>query len=178
MAVSNESSNSALTVFALLLIILGIVGIFLFLIPKKADFDENSAFFVQKQNEIAGLKNQLADFRRVEAEFEGSEVTKMEILSMIPDSVNQDGIIRSLSDTANKNDVLINSVSFGTRAGRDVDSQVATINLNVTGTHANLIKFIEEIENSRRKFRINTISLQMLEARLENMSITLEAFYL
>lgn len=178
MAVSNQSSQNTRLIIALILIIVSIVGIFFFLIPKKTDFEESNDLLAQSQTELNRLKTQLIDLQEVEKSFEGSEVTRKDILNLIPADINQDGIINALSEIAANNQTSINSVSFSTGAGRDLDVQVVTINLNVTGTHDNLIRFLEGIENSSRKFRVKTISLQILASKLENMSITLEAFYL
>lgn len=178
MAVSNESSHNTRIIIALIMIIVSVAGIFLLLIPKKTEFDENTTNLAQKQAELSRLKSQLVSFQEVETSFEGSEVTRKDILNFIPEKINQDDIINALSEIASDNQVSINSLSFGTGAERDLDVQVVTINLNVTGMHSNLIKFLEGIEGSGRKFRVNTISLQILSSGLENMSITLEAFYL
>lgn len=177
MAVTSKSTFNIRIIAALLLIALGIAGIFLFLIPKKGEFDENKILLTQKQSELSRLKTQLVEFQNVESEFEGSEVTMNDILNLIPQNIEQDKIIEELSDIASDNEVSLNSVSFGTGTGRDLDLQVVTMTLNITGTHTNLINFIEGLEDSGRKFNIKTLSLQMLENRLENMSINVECYH-
>jgi Tfp pilus assembly protein PilO len=177
MAVANQSSVNIRVIISLILIAAGIAGIFLLLMPKQAEFDENKTLLAQNRTELNRLSSELVELQQVESTFEGSEVTRNDILNMIPRGINQDGIIETLADVASENEVSINSVSFGTGAGREVDLQVVTITLNLTGIHNNLIDFLEGVEDSSRKFKVNTISIQMLENRLENMSVNLEAYY-
>jgi len=174
----SKSSFKFSTLAAVFLLIAVIAGLTVFVLPLKAQYDENNTKLSQKEVEINTLKSQLADLQNLESSFTGSEVTQKDVLNLIPQGVNEDKVITILAKAADDNEVSLNSLSFSLGQGKDTDSQVLNISLNISGGRQDLLKFLGSLETASRKFRVNTISIQSLENNLENMSINVEAFFL
>jgi len=174
----SRSSFKVSTLAAVLLLIGVIIGISVFVLPLKAKFDETSLVLNQKEIEINTLKTQLSEIQALEAGFTGGEVTQMDVLNLIPQGVNEDKVITALAKSADETEVTLNSLGFSMGQGKDVDSQVLNVTLNVSGGRQPLLKFLGKLETAPRKFRVNTITIQSLENNLENMSVNLEAFFL
>ncbi len=176
---STETTSSAgKTILSLILLIVAVAGLFLFVFPKKEAFDEAIEEISQKEAELNRTKNALSKLQSVESSFEGSEVTQKDVLISIPDSLQQEKIIKTLAKHSEENEATINSLSFGLTNNRDGDFSVLSITTNISGTHRNIIKFLEALEGDSRKFSVNTMSVQVLENGLENMSLNIEAYYL
>jgi hypothetical protein len=174
----SRSSFKVSTLAAVILLIAVIVGISAFVLPLKAKFDETSSALNKKDVEINILKTQLSEIQALEASFTGGEVTQMDVLNLIPQGVNEDKVINALARSADETEVSLNSLGFSMGQGRDVDSQVLNITLNVSGSRNGLLDFLAKLETAPRKFRVNTITIQSLENNLENMSVNVEAFFL
>ena len=174
----SKSSFKFSTLAAVFLLIAVIAGLSIMVLPLKAQYDENNSNLNQKEAEISTLKSQLSELQALESSFTGSEVTQKDVLNLIPQGVNEDKVISILAKAADEEEVTLNSLSFSTGQGRDTDSQVLNINLNISGRRQDLLDFLEQLETASRKFRVNTISIQSLENNLENMSINVEAFFL
>lgn len=175
---SQNSSSSGKTILALILLVIAVAGLFLFVFPKKESFDGAVDTIAEKEMELSRAKNALSKLQSVEDSFEGSEVTQKDVLISIPDSLQQEKIIKTLAKHSEENETTINSLSFGLINNRDGDFSILSITTNISGTHRNIIKFLEALESDSRKFSVNTMSVQVLENGLENMSLTIEAYYL
>lgn len=173
-----QTSFNIKTILALILLVVATAGLFLFVFPKKDSFAQLQTDISQKQTELTRLQNELTKLQSLEDSFEGSEVTEKDVLNSIPDEVQQGDVIKTLAKYSEENEATINSLSFGLSTSRDGSFSTFTITTNVSGTHRNLIRFLEALENDSRKFSVNTMSVQVLENGLENMSINIDAYYL
>lgn len=173
-----QSSFNITTVLALVLLVASVAGLFLFVFPKKDSFDQLKTDLTQKETQLNRVKNELSKLQAVEDSFKGGEVTQKDVLNLIPDNVAQGDIIRTLAKLSEENESTINSLSFGISNNKDGSYSVLSITTNVSGTHSNLIKLLRALEKDARKFSVNTMSVQVLENGLENMSLNIEAFYL
>jgi len=178
MNVQENTNSNGKTILGVIILITVVVGIFMFLLPKKNEFNTNSTQLIQKQTELTKLKTQLSKIENLESEFSGGEVTKKDFLYLIPNDVEQDQVIETLAKISDDNKVAINSMSFGLGLDSNSGINMLNITLNVSGAHQNLIAFIENLENGGRKFKVETLSVQILENRLENMSISIKSYFL
>ncbi|MCD6109905.1 type 4a pilus biogenesis protein PilO [bacterium] len=174
----NKSNSSVVTIIALLLLIVATVGLFIFVFPKKDSLNKLAVDIAQKQVELNKSKSQLAKLQSVKDSFKGGEVTQKDVLNLVPDNVEEGKIIRTLANHSKENEITINSLSFGINNNKDGDYSILSVTTNLSGTHRNLIKFLQSLEKDGRKFSINTMSVQVLENGLENMSLNISAFYL
>ncbi|MFC1655763.1 hypothetical protein ACFL3C_02755 [Patescibacteria group bacterium] len=174
----NNSKFKTSTLIGLVLIVVAVVGIFLFLMPVKGSFDAGGTNLLQKQTQLNGLKTKLSSLQAVESSFKGSEVTQIDVLNYVPESIEQGNVIKALAKLADDNEVSLNSLSFSLGLNRELDINTLTVTTNISGKHQSLIEFIEGLETNGRKFNIKNLSVQTLENRLENISLTIEAFSL
>ena len=172
----NSFGFSSLLSVVLLIVLIG--GVYLFVLPSKDAYDKNAQALAQKQTQLETYKSDLSKVQSLETSFTGSEVTQKDILNLIPQGMRQDLIIDLLAKTADETQISLNSLSFGVSQGSQLEAGVVTVTMNVSGTHNDLLKFIGGLEVSSRKFLLKTISVQTLENRLENMSITMDAYYI
>lgn len=173
-----QTSFNISTVAALILLVVAIVGLFIFVFPKKDSFNELKTDITQKETQLNRIKTELTKLQAVEDSFEGGEVTQRDILNMVPDELFQDKIIEILAKHSEENEATINSLSFGISNNKNDGYSVLSITTNISGKHVKLIEFLEALEKDGRKFSVNTMSVQVLENGLENMSLNIEAFYL
>ena len=166
------------TILALVLLVVSIAGLFILVFPKKDLFNQLKTDLAQKEIQLNKVKNELSKLQAVEDSFKGSEVTQKDVLNLMPDDVLQGEVIKTLAKYSEENEATINSLSFGLSNNRDGNYNVLSITTNISGTHSNIIKFLKALEKDGRKFSINTMSVQVLENGLENMSLNIETFYL
>ena len=181
MAIEKQKSGSSKNIqnmIAILLFALTIIAVTFFVFPVKDQFDQNQIQQIQKQSELTAQKNRLSRLSDLESRFEGGEVTRNDILNLIPQNVEQHNVIETLADISEENDVILNSLSFGLTESRELGVNILTITTNVSGSHGNLNSFLKELETDSRKFVVKTISVQVLENRIENMTLSIEAYYL
>ncbi|MBU1445648.1 hypothetical protein KKD70_00075 [Patescibacteria group bacterium] len=178
MNIQTDTNSNGKTILGVIILITVVVGIFMFLLPKKDEFDGNNIKATQQQAQLTSLKSQLAKIEALESEFSGGEVTKKDFLYLIPEDIEQDQIIETFANISEENKVSINSMSFGIGLEPDAAINMLNISLNVSGAHQNLISFIEGLEESGRKFKVETLSVQILENKLENMSISIKSYFL
>lgn len=174
----SKPSFKVSTLAAVVLLIAVIIVLSFFVFPLKGQFDKNNVDLNKKEVELNTLKSQLAEIQALESSFTGSEVTQRDVLNLIPAGVNEDKVINALATAADETEVSLNSFGFSMGQGRDTDSRVLNITLNISGGRQALLKFLEELETASRKFRVNTVTIQSLENNLENMTVNVEAFFL
>lgn len=179
MAIKNQKNNeSTLTIIAVILLIVGIVGIFLFVLPQRDKLDTVQANLASNQTELNKLNAEIVKFNNLEKSFTGGEVTKKDVLNLVPENIEQDEVIDAFADLTDEYGLSFNSVSFSASASTDDNASILNITTNVTGKHQDLIDFLEALETNSRKYRVKTLSVQTLENRLENMSLNIEAYFL
>jgi Tfp pilus assembly protein PilO len=179
MAIKNQKNNqSTLTIVAVILLVVAVVGIFLFVLPQKDQLEQIQANLATEQTELNKLSAEIVKFNNLEDSFTGGEVTKKDVLNLIPENIEQDEVIDTFADLTDEFGLSFNSISFSAAAGINEDASVLNITTNVTGKHQNLIDFLEALETNSRKYRVKTLSVQTLENRLENMSLNIEAYFL
>jgi len=179
MAIKKQSNNqSTLTLIAVVLLIIAVVAVFMLIIPQRDQLDEVKTNLSEEQLELNRLNNEIAKFVKLEDSFTGGEVTKNDVLNLVPENIEQNEVIETFAELTSEFGLSFNSISFGTAQGADEDASVLNITTNLTGKHEDLIDFLEALETNSRKYRVKTMSVQTLENRLENMSLTIEAYFL
>lgn len=179
MALKQQQSNqSTLTIIAVILLVVAVVGIFILVLPKRDELDSAKTSLLTEQTELNKLKAEISKFNALEDSFQGGEVTKNDVLNLVPENIEQSEVIDTLADLTDDFGLAFNSISFSASAGVDEKASILNITTNVTGKHQDLIDFLDALETNSRKFRVKTMSVQILESRLENMSLNIEAYFL
>ena len=174
---TNQNSNTS-TIVAVALLIISIVGVFVFLLPQRENLDSQKAELAAKQTELQSLKADIVRLENLRDSFEGSEVTMNDVLNLIPASVGESDVIKTIAELTTDNAVSLNSISFGQLEDPTLGVNTLKISTNISGGHQALISFLQDIESTSRKFVVENISVQQLQDLLENMTLTIEAYYL
>jgi len=173
----NQSSNSS-TIVAVVLLIISVVGVLMFLLPQKDKLEEVKVDLSSKQTQLQKTKAEIVRLENLKDSFEGSEVTMNDVLNLIPAEIEESEVIKTFGKLTTENDISINSISFGQAEESELEVNKLNITTNLSGGHQSLIKFMEALEAESRKFVVKTISVQTLQNTLENMTLTIEAYYL
>ncbi|MFC1600283.1 hypothetical protein ACFL3T_04615, partial [Patescibacteria group bacterium] len=155
MAIKKQSNNqSTLTIIAVILLVIAIVAIFLFVLPLKDQLETVKADLTSEQTELNKLNAEIVKFNKLEDSFTGGEVTKNDVLNLVPENIEQAEVINTFSDLTDEHGLSFNSISFNASSSVDENSNVLNITTNLTGKHENLIDFLEALETNSRKFRV------------------------
>ncbi len=174
---TNQDSNTS-TIVAVTLLIVSIVGVFVFLLPQKDRLADLQTDLSSKQSELQQIKAEIVRLENLRDSFSGSEVTMNDVLNLIPADVNESEVINTLAKLTTDNSVSLNSISFGQLEDSELGVNVLNISTNISGGHQALISFLQDLESTSRKFVVENINVQRLQSLLENMTLTIKAYYL
>jgi Tfp pilus assembly protein PilO len=174
------SSSAALPLIFFLVALLGAV------FYVKPIWDESSSLTLGRDDKLQQkqqLQQQLTDLQKIQQELNAaSEVSKQTSLSAIPQKLEEDNLILSLADVAQKNDIVLSSVNFSvpTNAPKGKIAK-AVVNANLQGTEGALIGFLRGVEANARKLNVKSITIQIgsrdAANPLSNFNINMETYY-
>ncbi len=176
--IQNTKNSNTMTVVAIILLIVSIAGVFLFLLPQRDRLAELQADLSSNQTELQNLRSEIVRLENLQDSFEGSEVTMNDVLNLIPSNAQEEDVITTIAELTSDNQVSFNSISFGQAEDAELGINRLTITTNLSGGNRALIRFLEELEETSRKFVVESISVQKLQNLLENMTLTINAYYL
>lgn len=163
----------------LILIAAGILFIF-HTIPANNKLNEFNASVSKLETEIADLGKELAG--EIQSDETMSEVDKKDLSQAIPEKLEQDVIINTLNITAKTADVSFNAITFSPQTNEGIQSVL--ISTGISGTAPNVIRFMQMLETSARKFAIKNVSLARSDSNTDNaalnivnLNVSLQAFY-
>lgn len=163
------------------LILIAALVLFIFhTIPANDKLNEFKDSAAKLETEIGNLEKELAgEIRSDEAM---SEVDKKDLAQAIPEKLEQDVIINTLNITAKTADVAFNAITFSPQTNEGIQSVL--ISTGVSGTASNIIRFIQMLETSARKFAVKNVSLARSDSNagnsalnIVNLNVSLQAFY-
>lgn len=179
----NSGPSKVSTLIGVFLVLLSIATYVFFVSGLANGVDEKRAEIEDKTVKIAQMKKQVEDLKVAEEKWNVStEVQRAEVLKSIPVDLNQDQVIEDLVKIAKSNDIELNSVSFGKGAeGKDGIGSLR-INSSFEGNYADLVNFLEAIEQNGRLFKVNTINVQVNTFEVSSFerisfALNLEAYY-
>ncbi len=172
---------SLITFLIVLVVFLG--GIFY----VKPLWDEVGKF-AQTHEQIQGEKNALAkqfeELTKIQKTFnQSTEVSKQIGSNAIPERFDEDQLIMKWTEMAQKNDIVLNSISFGVAGAGSQTEKIkrADINANITGSLGNFSGFLKSLEGSERKMLVKSITVQTGQADTgtprANFNISAETYY-
>lgn len=179
MSVKSQSSN----IIGLVLVIASVVGYLFFVAPVRAEIgtleSEKQVSVAKKQN----LENRLKNYQALKAELDqSSEVKSNQGLNAIPQKFDQDLLINSLIDKAEKNKMTIGALSFGRGAETELGVRAASVTASVEGDYQRLIGFLKDLESElERKLVIKNISVQLGDSlgplQQVNFTLSMEVYF-
>jgi len=179
--VENRGNGYYLLSFLILLVV--VAGFFFYIKPL---WDEVGSLALGRDdlvNQETALQTKLDSLKQVQQQIEnGSEISRETSLTAIPEHFEEEKLMMDIVGLSRKNDVTMTGINFGI-PGESAAGEVATatINLNLTGTPANLLGFLKGIEANQRKIVVNSIAVQNASAAsgsiLANFSLNMEAYY-
>lgn len=179
----NQQNGSRLSVVALILFIIAFLAAAFYIKPQ---WDEVSALQVESEQlreDRANISQKLTELQTLQQELnQSSEVSRETTLAAIPQTLDQDELIRELTALALENDMILNSMNFSIPQSESNGAEItrAQVNLNVTGSQSELISFLRALETSSRKILVKNITVQLGEQALGarvNFSVSAEVYY-
>ncbi len=171
------------TIISLSFLLLSILG-FVFLYKPissgneliSADKNDLLAKTVEMKNKLTLIEEQKAGLSGV------SDISLNVLKNAIPEKMQQDEVIRNLITISEENRVSLNSISFGKGGSMDDEVFVLRVNAGFEGGFSDLIRFLEGLESNKRKFTVNSISVQLASltvggVRKANFSLSMETYF-
>ncbi|MDD3861533.1 MAG: type 4a pilus biogenesis protein PilO [Candidatus Gracilibacteria bacterium] len=178
------NSKSRLTPLIGVFLILVAVGLFVFFARpvgrQVGDLQANVALKTQELNE---MKQKIADMDSAKQEYGlTSELQRMEMLRSIPVGLKQDGAIEDLVALAEENNVYFTSIGFGKGSTDKQKIGSLQVSAGFEGTYEDLIEFLRDLEQNKRMFKVNSISVQLIDTDVIGFkravfSLAMETFY-
>lgn len=177
-----QQSGPRLSIVALLLFIVAFAAAWFYIKPQ---WEEVSAMEVQRNTlieERRSTNQKLVELQKLQQELNlATEVSKETTLAAIPETLDQDELIRELSDIAEQNDLIMNNVSFSIpQSAVGVEIARAQLNVNLNGSQGSLISFLRDVESSARKMIVKNIAVQLGESAVGariNFNLSIEVYY-
>jgi Tfp pilus assembly protein PilO len=171
------------TIIGVLLILITITGYFFYSGPLGDDVSVIESDITSKSDEIQSIQEQIAEFESAQEELGiATEIDRLESLKAIPAQMYQDEVIRDLITITQTYDIDLNSLSFGKGASDYQDVNSLRINASFEGNYADLVSFLEGLEQNSRIFRVDSISVQITELDIFDLkrvsfSLSMDAYY-
>jgi Tfp pilus assembly protein PilO len=179
---NTSKPSSKYSVIALILFLFVMAGLLFYVKPS---WDEVSSLALgrdDKATQKLDLQTKLTGLQKIQEQLnQETEVGKETSLAAIPERFEEDKLILDVSQIAEKNDIVLNSISFGIPVGA-VSGEIArgTINASLIGTESGLIKFLKGIESNARKILVKSITVQLASSeagvKLANFSVSMETY--
>lgn len=136
----------------------------------------------QTQSQKNALTKQLEELAKIQKAFQQStEVSRQLGSSTVPERFDEDKLIIEWNEMAKKNDIILNSISFGVSGSVAEKIKRADINANITGSIGNFSGFLKSVEGSERKMTVKSLTVQTSQAEAAsvraNFNISAETYY-
>lgn len=176
---SNNSKN-----LISLLLILAILVIYMYYIrPTSADLEQKQLEKAQAEEQLTDLQNSVDELTKLQASLPKGDGEKQLLLSQIPVSLDQDGLIKDLNRLASNRGIELKNVGFSLNGiDKEMGIGIVTMSTGFEGTYQDLINLLADMEANVRKFRVKNISVQVLEVSRDvstdvSFTLTIEAYY-
>jgi len=138
---------------------------------------------VLKMQELDNLKAKVADMETAEKKLGvNSELQKLEMLRSIPIGVSQDKAIEDIVQLAKDHNITLNSIGFSKGITSKSKIGILQVSSGFEGTYDDLVEFLKAIEQNKRMFRVNSISVQLTNTDMVGVkraifSLSMDTFY-
>jgi len=174
--------SSRMSLLTLLVFIIILLGAIFYVKPLWDDVSSLSMGRDEKQVQKGTLSQQLSDLQSVQQSLGGaSEVSRQTTLDAIPQRLEQDKLIKDITGIAQKNDIILNGVTFGVTTNSTERIKRATVSANLTGDMGTLLGFLKGIESNPRKMLVRNVTVQTGQTETGiprvNFNVNIEAYY-
>jgi Tfp pilus assembly protein PilO len=159
-------------IFAGLLVIIAVVNILFFFIlnrPAQTEYATLQESIRQLQSQIAANKGNFAGLQKTSTQLERFDKDKNALLMMhlIPRHTGYSEIVSTLDGLVRKSGVNKSRVNFDLDPKPRAGLNAVSINLPLEGGYSNIVKFIQELEDSDTLFLITKIELSTSEPTIQ-----------
>jgi Tfp pilus assembly protein PilO len=104
------------------------------------------------------------------------------MLRSIPIGVSQDKAIEDIVQLVKDNNITLNSIGFSKGITSKDKIGVLQVSAGFEGTYEDLITFLKALEQNKRMFRVNSISVQLMNTEMAGLkravfSLSMDTFY-
>jgi Tfp pilus assembly protein PilO len=159
-------------IFAGLLVIIAVVNILFFFIlnrPAQTEYATLQESIRQLQSQIAANKGNFAGLQKTSTQLDRFDKDKNALLMMhlIPRHTGYSEIVSTLDGMVRKSGVNKSRVNFDLDPKPRAGLNAVSINLPLEGGYSNIVKFIQELEDSDTLFLITKIELSTSEPTIQ-----------
>lgn len=149
---------------AILIIAVVATGIF-FINPLRDQIIELKEAKGEKSVQLAELEEEYKKLKKIAENLPTEKVAQRKLLYAIPETLNQDLLIKSIKKIAEKNEIFFSSISFSIAKDSNLGEGISAVRISATfkGSYDDLINFLEAIEESRREIVVKSINVQIEE---------------
>jgi len=165
------------------LIFVAVVLFVFFVRPFNQAVAKVDAETTLKTQELDKLKAKVADMEAAQKKLGvNSELQKLEMLRSIPIGVSQDKAIEDIVQLVKDNNITLNSIGFSKGITSKDKIGVLQVSAGFEGTYEDLITFLKALEQNKRMFRVNSISVQLMNTEMAGLkravfSLSMDTFY-
>ncbi|MFA7685766.1 MAG: hypothetical protein WCX95_03115 [Candidatus Gracilibacteria bacterium] len=178
-----STQSRSMPLIGVFVILLSVVAFVFFVRPIGKQVDELKASVISKTQELDISNKQIAEMKSAEDTYGlTSELQRMEMLRSVPLGVKQDGAIEDLVDLSKENNIDLTSIGFG--KGMTDKEKIGSLQVSAgfEGTYEDLIEFLKDLEQNKRLFKVNSISVQLVDTDVVGFkraifSLAMETFY-
>jgi len=173
-----KKSSTFLNLLAVLFLVVTVVSVVSFINPMQAEVDSLQVQLDEKETQVVDLTSQIATLEVMRDELGSSGVSEEKLLLQVPYGVEQDQLIKDLSDLASEAGIELHGMSFSALEGDSTGS--ITISASFDGDYEDLIGFLDAVESNSRKLRVRSINVQLTDENSvahANFSLLMEAYY-
>lgn len=166
------------TVLSSLFLIAALLLTVLYIKPLIDQDSELDPVVQDTSNMLTEAESAFNHAREVKDNFDRmTEADKEKATKRVPNTVEQQSIIDELSALAQKNNLILSSITFSKVAGTDTYKKISiAANFSSLSEKDQSVNFLEGLETTDRLFSVKNISLLLGKGR-SDYSVTLEAYY-
>lgn len=160
----------------LLLLALLVAGGLLFVQPLREKVAEAQIHLDSKAADLQLLQSEFDELQALADEVSKSEAKKKSLLDAVPVGHREDELILELTGLTAELGYEVNAINFALSNESDLGSTIV-VTANFQGDYADLITFLQKLENADRLFQIKSISVQLTTTTEVIFSLNIQAFY-
>ena len=161
---------------SLILLALLIGGVLLFVSPLQKKVAANRASVDVRSLELQSLQSEFDSLKTLADEVAKSEAKRDILLNAVPIGHSEDDLLVELTDLTASLAFGVNAINFALGSDPDLGDTV-TVTANFEGSFANLVEFLQQIENADRLFQVKSISVQRTGTDEVVFNLIIEAYY-
>ncbi|MFA6917473.1 MAG: hypothetical protein WC285_01375 [Candidatus Gracilibacteria bacterium] len=165
------------------MIILAVLAFALFVKPLATSVGNLKADVASKTVELDSLKTQVADMEKAENMLGStSELQRLEMIRSIPVGLKQDEAIKDIVQLSKDYNIELTSIGFGKGMTDRAKIGALQVNASFDGTYEDLTEFLRALEQNARMFRVNSISVQLMNTDVVGLkravfALAMDTFY-